>query len=206
MMLNPGALRFQVPAGGKKRLFALVVQHGQPDLMQVVQALRPSSRLAGRLHRRQQQRDEDADDRNHHQTLHQGKSPLRTGTYRQRVFADRVPINVQFTNGWWWSDWLSHPPPAIRYSTFLVTSGCARRRPAGPISRWPATAASKARGLCRNCRKLDPGGARDCAGPRPNHIKRGQPAVTCMVDNPGRLQRQGRQSYRRYSPRRSWTD
>src|SRR5207248_2571273 len=47
---------------------------GQAELLEMVAALRAASRFAGHLHRRQQQRDEDADDRDHHEQLHQGKS------------------------------------------------------------------------------------------------------------------------------------
>ena len=66
------AHEFQPPAARGKpvdRLF--VVQRGEADLLEVVGALREPGRLAGRLHRRQQQRDQDADDRDDHQQLDQ---------------------------------------------------------------------------------------------------------------------------------------
>ena len=44
---------------------------GEPDLLQVVHALDPPRRLAGRLNGRQQQGDQDGDDRDHHQELDQ---------------------------------------------------------------------------------------------------------------------------------------
>ena len=52
----------------------LEIEHRQPELLEVVLALRLPRGLAGRLHRRQQQRDQDADDRNHHQQFHQRKT------------------------------------------------------------------------------------------------------------------------------------
>ena len=45
----------------------------QADLLEVVHALVPPGRLACRLDRRQQQRHEDADDRDDDQQLDQGK-------------------------------------------------------------------------------------------------------------------------------------
>jgi hypothetical protein len=47
------------------------------ELFEVVAALHPTGGLARRLHRRQQQRNENADDRNDHQQLDQseGRSP-----------------------------------------------------------------------------------------------------------------------------------
>ena len=46
----------------------------QPELLEVVGALRPASRLAGRLNGRQQQGDQDGDDGDHHQQLDQGEA------------------------------------------------------------------------------------------------------------------------------------
>ena len=53
---------------------AMKVMHCQTNLLQVVVALRTPCRLARRLNGRQQQRHENADDRNDHQQLDQGKS------------------------------------------------------------------------------------------------------------------------------------
>ncbi len=39
---------------------------GESDLLEIVDALSPPSRLAGRLHRGQQKRDQHADNRDHH--------------------------------------------------------------------------------------------------------------------------------------------
>jgi hypothetical protein len=47
----------------------LVIQRGQADLLQVVGALGPAGGLPRGLHRRQQQRDQDADDGDDHQQL-----------------------------------------------------------------------------------------------------------------------------------------
>jgi hypothetical protein len=46
----------------------------QPDLLQVVRALRPPGRLAGGLDGGQQQGDQDADDRNDDQKLDERKA------------------------------------------------------------------------------------------------------------------------------------
>jgi hypothetical protein len=43
----------------------------QRNLLQVIRALGPPGRLPGRLHRRQEQRDQDTDDGNHHQQFDQ---------------------------------------------------------------------------------------------------------------------------------------
>ncbi len=53
------------------RVRALEVQRRQADLLEVVDALGAPGRLAGRLHRRQQERDQHGDDRDHHQQLDQ---------------------------------------------------------------------------------------------------------------------------------------
>ena len=59
----------------------VVVVHPQANLLEIVGALAPSGRFACRLHRRQQQRDQDPNDRNDHQELDQGKtSSLRHTT------------------------------------------------------------------------------------------------------------------------------
>ena len=47
----------------------MVVVHGQPELLQVVDALDPPRRLASRLNGRQQERDQDGDDRDDDQQL-----------------------------------------------------------------------------------------------------------------------------------------
>ena len=55
----------------------------QAKLLQIVSTLGPAGRLAGRLHRRQEQGDQNADDRDHDQQFDEGKPPrkriLRTG-------------------------------------------------------------------------------------------------------------------------------
>jgi len=43
----------------------------QTDLLEIIAALQPSRRLARRLHRWKQQRNQNADDRDHHEQLHQ---------------------------------------------------------------------------------------------------------------------------------------
>jgi hypothetical protein len=54
-----------------------MAQTGEGKLLQIVPALGLPGGLAGRLHRRQQKRDQDADDRNDHQQLDQGKTVPR---------------------------------------------------------------------------------------------------------------------------------
>jgi hypothetical protein len=52
----------------------MVIVQRQPDLLQVVAALRAPRRFPRLLHRRQQQGDEDGDDRDHHQQFDQRES------------------------------------------------------------------------------------------------------------------------------------
>ena len=61
-----------------------VVVHRQAELLEVVDALRPPRRLAGRLHGGQQQGDQDGDDRDHHQQLDQRetRTPRSDSTHR----------------------------------------------------------------------------------------------------------------------------
>src|SRR4051794_11440989 len=56
------------------------VQTRQTDVVQIVAAAHPSRRLAGRLNRRQEKRNQNADDRNNDQQLDKRKRP----TPRQR--------------------------------------------------------------------------------------------------------------------------
>ncbi len=42
----------------------VIVVQREPNLFEIVRTLRPPGRLAGRLDRRQHQRDQDSDDRN----------------------------------------------------------------------------------------------------------------------------------------------
>ena len=55
----------------------MVVVERQPDLLQVVGAVQAAGGFAGRLHRRQQQPDQNADDRDDHEQFDQRecKSP-----------------------------------------------------------------------------------------------------------------------------------
>ena len=85
-----------------------VVLRRQPELLQVVGALRAACRLAGRLDGREQQRDQHRDDRDHHQQLDQretatnrrcaltgsGQGASPSGTrfrYGRRLFPGRPP-------------------------------------------------------------------------------------------------------------------
>ena len=53
-----------------------VVGQSQTDLLEVVLALAPASSLAGLLHRGQQQRDQNGDDRDHHEQFNKCKTTL----------------------------------------------------------------------------------------------------------------------------------
>jgi len=50
------------------------VHHSYADLVKIIDALRPPGRFARRLNRRQQQRNQDADDRDHDEQLDEGKT------------------------------------------------------------------------------------------------------------------------------------
>jgi hypothetical protein len=54
----------------------VMVLPGQADLLELIRALSASSRFARRLNGRQQQRDQNADDRNHDQQLDQSETDL----------------------------------------------------------------------------------------------------------------------------------
>ena len=62
-----------LPADGQRAEGVVVILHGEPELLQVVHALGPPRRLARRLHCRQEQRDQDGDDGDHHQKFDQGE-------------------------------------------------------------------------------------------------------------------------------------
>ena len=53
--------------------------HGQPELLQVVGALRPPRRLARRLDRGEQQSDQHRDDRDDHEQLDEGEPAAMKG-------------------------------------------------------------------------------------------------------------------------------
>jgi hypothetical protein len=57
----------------------LVIVQGQADLLEMIAALNASCRLAGRLHRRQQQANQNANDGNDHQKLDQRERTRRLG-------------------------------------------------------------------------------------------------------------------------------
>jgi hypothetical protein len=59
--------------GGKDLVGMLVTVQRQAKLPDLVGTLASPRRFAGRLHRRQQERHQDADDRNDHQQLDQGE-------------------------------------------------------------------------------------------------------------------------------------
>jgi hypothetical protein len=57
----------------------VVIVHRQPELLQVVLALRPARGLAGLLHGGKQQRDQDRDDRDHDEQFDQ-RERTRSGS------------------------------------------------------------------------------------------------------------------------------
>ena len=84
----------------------LVVVHGDPELLQVVDALGAAGGLAGRLHGGQQEADQDRDDRDHDQQLDQGESPTA------RLLDDSWRLSR-----WFWAsldDQTSAPPHPLR--------------------------------------------------------------------------------------------
>ena len=60
-------------ARGKAAKVLVMLLHGQSQLFEIVLATQPSRRLARRLHRGKQERNQDADDRNDGQEFHQRK-------------------------------------------------------------------------------------------------------------------------------------
>ncbi len=60
--------------GRKGPVHIVIVVQGQPDLLQIVATLRAPGRLAGHLHRRKQQRDQDGNDGDNDQQLDQRKT------------------------------------------------------------------------------------------------------------------------------------
>ena len=72
------------------RLFVdvVIIRRGKTHLLQVIAALGPSGRFPSRLHCRQQQRDQDSNDGNHHQELDQRKNPFAYSTFR-------LPFEIQ---------------------------------------------------------------------------------------------------------------
>ena len=73
----------------------LVVVRCQRELTDIVAAVTPPRRLAGRLHRRQEQADERADDGDHHQELDEGKTRpgiVKGSRHGKTTRANGVPV------------------------------------------------------------------------------------------------------------------
>ncbi len=64
----------------------MIVMQRQTDLLEVIRALCSSRRFAGRLDCREQQGDQDADDRYHHQQLDERKRSRGLGDWGIRGF------------------------------------------------------------------------------------------------------------------------
>src|SRR5690606_13430420 len=73
---GPGELRDTVPAGGELTSRRVMVVEGHAELPTIIQTLRPAGGFAGRLDGRQEQRDQHADDGDHHQQFHKGETPV----------------------------------------------------------------------------------------------------------------------------------
>src|SRR5262249_7865212 len=69
-----GLLGGVLDAGGQAAVGVVVVVQGDAHLFEVVGALGAVGGVADLLHGRQEQRDQDADDGDHHQQLDQGKT------------------------------------------------------------------------------------------------------------------------------------
>jgi len=67
-------------------------------LLHVVGALCAASRLAGRLHRREQERDEHPDDRNHHQQLDQREAAPQIGAHPSEDSMHRFTLEAAAAN------------------------------------------------------------------------------------------------------------
>ena len=65
--------------GGKKPSVSWKLWDATDQLLQIVGALRPTGRFAACLHGRQQERDQDADDGDHHQEFDQREAARRGG-------------------------------------------------------------------------------------------------------------------------------
>src|SRR3954451_20598227 len=116
-------------AGGEKSVRALVVVDGEPDLLQVVHALRPPRRLASRLHGGEEQRDQAADDREDYKQLDERERPTPVsshGLLLPRVLAE---LERRF-------------PMAARSATPAFPSGPSGAHPAsvGCMTHWQGRA------------------------------------------------------------------
>ncbi len=85
---QPGAVAAVVGSGWECLLRVGVVVDAETDLLEVVGALTAAGRFARRLHGGQQQCDEDADDRNHHQQLDQSET-AKSGSHGKFPFKRR---------------------------------------------------------------------------------------------------------------------
>ena len=65
---------FRTIVDRKRQLRVVIVVQREPHLPQIVRALRPAGRLAGGLNRRQQQRHQHADNRDHDEQFDERKA------------------------------------------------------------------------------------------------------------------------------------
>src|SRR5262249_26176611 len=87
---------------GQRLEYIMVILQSQADLLEMVAALHAAGCFAGSLHCRQQQGDEHADDGDHHQQLHQGKStpshdfpPAMNEKMSQTIWSNSVRSQTQ---------------------------------------------------------------------------------------------------------------
>jgi hypothetical protein len=76
--------------GGHLVVRVVKLVQGQADLLEIVLALRAATRLPRSLHRRQQERDENANDRDHHQQLHERKPMARCAGFHTSFLMIRM--------------------------------------------------------------------------------------------------------------------
>jgi hypothetical protein len=79
---------------------AFVVVEGQGELLHLVRALAPPGGFPGSLHRRQQQRDQNPNDRNDDQQLHQRKTSStaeESHEYLRKELKKRKGTNTTYT-------------------------------------------------------------------------------------------------------------
>ena len=125
------------PEGGQLSLDRSAVLKANTELPEVVDAFRPPGRLAGILHRGENQRRQDGDDRDHHQQFNQGEpcpdhsllSPASHPTHHSQLSSSIHLV----------------PPPECRCQfphratrPTLTVRGCTPDRP-GPATFQPAT-------------------------------------------------------------------
>jgi hypothetical protein len=99
-----------------------MIQESEPNVLEIILALTSAGSFAGGLYRRQQERDQDADDRNHNQKLNQRKSAA-TKTATIRFHGNPLPPDRGFRFDWGAEDLrpTARKSPAGRRHQWLTT-------------------------------------------------------------------------------------